>query len=268
MRSAMNLLKVKITQSQAHYRVPFSYQRRLTYPIPLPSTVKGLICNIMGIQDNESDEFKRLKNGLSLAIYGKFESMVKEYTWFRNLSAESHTEKFNSVKNRIIDNTPQHPGGQMPVIVDVLNEVTLLIYIYHPDESFLEKIKKAFEEPSQRLTTIHLGRAEDWLVFEEVKYIELRRRIARKIDYFTWIPEKEFTVIETSIDDYEQFFKELSGNRFRIPTFYRITESNQRVFDEYITAKLHECGGFKGRHFLVDADENIPVILTKLSKGA
>lgn len=60
------VLKIKIYQPDAHYRIPFSYQRRFTYPIPPYSTVKGLICNVMGIKSSEDERFKKLKQGLSL----------------------------------------------------------------------------------------------------------------------------------------------------------------------------------------------------------
>jgi len=265
MEQTKQVLKIKIYQPSAHYRVPFSYQRRFTYPIPPHSTVKGLICNLMGIRDESDERLVKIKEGLSLAIYGKYESLVKEYTWFRNLSKDSHVDKFHSVTNRIIDKRPQHPGGQMPVTVDVLQDVNLLIYIYHPDKDFLEKIKDAFENPSERLSIIHLGRSEDWLVFQEIKWpVELRQQSAMNIKYFTWIPAKEYTEEDFINRDYDNFFNGLNGNIFRLSTFYKITDSNQRVFDEYVTVKLYEGGSFKKMKFYVDSNENIPVIFARL----
>ncbi len=155
------ILKIKIYQPDAHYRVPFSYQRRFTYPIPPFSTVKGLICNLMGIRDESDELFRKMKEGLSLGIYGRYESLVKEYVWFRNLEKKSHVARFKTVKNRYIDCIPQHPGGQMPVIVDVLHNVNLIIYLYHSDTEFLKEIEVAFENPTKRYSPIHLGRAED-----------------------------------------------------------------------------------------------------------
>lgn len=258
------VLKVKIHQPDAHYRVPFSYQRRFTYPIPLYSTVKGLICNLMGIRDDEDAEFQRLRQGLSLAIYGRYESLVKEYIWFRNLEKESHTNKFYTVTNRIIDRIPQHPGGQMPVTVDVLHNVNLIIYIYHPDPDFLENIKYAFENPDKRLSTINLGRSEDWLVFEEIRCVELVLKSQWNIRHFTWVPEKRFADKDFINGDYDDFFNRLNGNLFRLPTFYKITDGNQRVFDEYVTVKLYEGGGLKRIKFYVDDNEGLPVIFTRL----
>ncbi|ODA43241.1 CRISPR-associated protein Cas5 [Thermodesulfovibrio sp. N1] len=265
MEQTKQVLKIKIHQSNAHYRVPFSYQRRFTYPIPPYSTVKGLICNLMGIKDEADKRLIKMREGLSLAIYGKYESLIKEYVWFRNLSQESHISKFHSVTNRFIDNIPQHPGGQMPVTVDVLHNVNLIIYIYHSDEDFLKEIKDAFENPSNRLSIIHLGRSEDWVVFQEIKWpVELIQKSAMSINYFVWIPAKEYANKDFIDEDYDNFFNELNGNIFRLPTFYKITDSNQRVFDEYVTVKLYEGGSFKKTKFYVDPNENIPVIFSRL----
>lgn len=259
------VLKVKIYQPDAHYRVPFSYQRRFTYPIPPYSTVKGLICNLMGIRDDADERLKKIKEGLSLAIYGRYESLVKEYIWFRNLKEKSHINKFHTVTNRIIDNVPQHPGGQMPVTVDVLHNVSLMIYICHPDPNFLKNISDAFENPSERLSTIHLGRSEDWLVFEEIRWpVELRQESVMNIKHFTWMPEKEFADKGFIDGEYEDFFNGLSGNLFRLPTYYKITDSNQRIFNEYVTVKLYEGGSFKRRKFYVDGNENLPIIFSRL----
>lgn len=264
MTQVHKVLKIKIHQPNAHYRVPFSYQRRFTYPIPPYSTVKGLICNLMGIKDNSDERFKKIRDGLLLAIYGRYEALVKEYTWFRNLSKESHADRFHTEKNRYIDGIPQHPGGQMPVIVDVLHNVNLIIYIYHNDNEFLNCIKKAFENPSERVSTIHLGRAEDWVVFEEIKCIEIKQQPARQIPYFSWIPSKEFVDSSLVFDGYDDFFKNLNGNLFRLPTFYDI-HNNQRIFSDYVNVKLHEGGSFRKYNFYVDESENnLPVIFAKL----
>lgn len=260
------VLRIKIHQPDAHYRLPFSYQRRFTYPIPPYSTIKGLICNLMGIKNEEDEKFAKLKNGLSLAIYGKYESLTKEYIWFRNLKKDSHIDRFNSPSNRIIDKTPQHPGGQMPVKVDVLHNVNLIIYIYHSDEKFLKEIMTTFKNPKEKISVIHLGRAEDWLVFEEIKMIELKKNSTTKIQFFTWCPSNEFVSSDFILFyNYKNFFDEINGNIFRLPAFYTITKNNQRIFNEYITVKLFECGNFRKQKFYCDNElENLPVIFADL----
>ncbi|MFN3406798.1 MAG: type I-B CRISPR-associated protein Cas5b [Caldimicrobium sp.] len=262
---SVKILRVKIYQPEAHYRIPYSYQRRLTYPIPPYSTVKGLICNLLGI-DNE-EKFKNLKNGLSLAIYGRYESLVKEYIWFRNLKKSSHTDKFGSVKNRSINGIIQHPGGQAPVKIDVLYNVDLIIYIYHKDVSKLEEIKRAFESPAHRLSSLHLGRAEDWIVIKEVKVFEPKKGKVRIIkDYCTWVPKPEYVFYNLLgnsgelREGYEGFYKNLNANIFRIGLYYKIVQG-ERIFDEFVETKLYEGQGFRPFNFYLDPDsnENLPL---------
>jgi len=159
----MKALRLKIYQPSAHYRIPFTFARRHTYPIPPYSTVIGLICNVLGIENQKNGNFEKLKNGLSLAIYGKYESLNREYVWFRSLNKEAHNERFGSPENRFIDQLPEHPGGQIPTRIDVLENVRLLIYIKHTDEEFLKEIEVAFNNPQQRIYPIHLGRQRTWL---------------------------------------------------------------------------------------------------------
>jgi CRISPR-associated protein Cas5, Tneap subtype len=172
----MKILKLKIYQPTAHYRIPFTFARRHTYPIPPYSTVIGLICNVLGIADQKNENFEKIKNGLSLAIYGEYEFLNREYVWLRNLGIESHKSRFSFTENRTINQMPEHPGGQIPTRIDVLENVRLLIYIKHSDEKLLEEMKNALENPKQRIYPIHLGRAEDSVIFEAIDIVELKKK--------------------------------------------------------------------------------------------
>ncbi len=257
-------LKVKIHQPDAHYRVPFSYQRRFTYPIPPFSTVKGLICNIIGITSENDETFKKLEKGLSLAIYGNYETIVKEYIWFRNLKKESHISKFESATNRIVDGVPQHPGGQMPVTIDVLHNVALTLYVYHPE--LMDEIKSAFENPINRNSTLHLGRSEDWIVITDIEKIGIDKGSQGQLSLFTWIPSLSDVDDEFIPDreNYKNFFRQVNGNLFRLPTFYNITEDNKRIFTKYIEVKLFEKGSFRAQGFIIDESEKIPLFFAKM----
>ena len=262
------VLKIKIYQPTANYRVPFGYSRRFTYPIPPFSTLKGFLCNVLGIKSNEDENFEKIKKS-SMAIFGRYESLVKEYIWFRNLEEESHVGKFGHITNRIIDYTPQHPGGQMPVTIDTLENVELVIYVYHEDESFLEELQRAIENPSNRNTVLHLGRSEDWLMIKYVGLIDIsdKSKDFFVVDYFTWIPDKDFIdkeFIRADDEEYEDFFNNVRGNFVRVPTFYEIVEG-QRMFTKYVKAKLFEKGIIENISFYYDKEENLPFIFTKLN---
>jgi len=265
------ILRIRIYQPSAQYRIPFSYQRWFTYPLPPFATVKGLLCNLLGIKTDSSCEYKSLFSGLSVAVYGSAESIVRDYTWFRNLSKESHISKFHLTTHRINDFTQQHPGGQMPVIVDSLNENKVIIYFSHCDNAKLCEVEECFRNPEKRNGIVHLGRAEDWLVIEDIRRITPEEKALRRCHYFSWLPEPSFcdeTYLKCPLAQYEAFFNKAPGNCLRMPLFYRINEDNQRLFETYYTAKLYEGGVFTVTNkFLIDRFDNeteLPLIFTKV----
>ncbi len=271
----MKVLKLKIYQPTAHYRIPFTFARRHTYPIPPYSTVIGLICNVLGIENQEDENFKKLKSSLSLAIYGKYESLNREYLWFRTLNKEEHNRRFGYPENRVIDNIPEHPGGQIPTRIDVLENVNLLIYIKHNDENFLQEIKETFENPEKRKYPIHLGRAEDLVVFEEINdEIKIENKpFYGKLDYFTWIidPKRGIEYLDSDFysdtEKYEEFFNKIQGSYHLITSFYEIIEGIRNF--EYVPVKLFEGGSFplyfgKPFEFICDIEENIPLFFAKM----
>lgn len=263
----MRILKLKIYQPEAHYRIPYSYQRRFTYPIPPLSTIKGFLCNVLGIESDQEETFKRLRSGLSIGVFGKYKTLIKEYVWFRSLSKDAHNNRFSISTNRIIDNEPQHPGGQMPVKVDTLLDVNLNIYIFHSDYEILQFIKESLENPSNRNSHLHLGRAEDWLLIEDIKFLERKDlRVAKvvKLDFFSWIPSYNFVCKEFVLPEYERFYKDLQGIQMKMPTYYEIIDG-QRVFTKFVEVKLFEGGVFRPIEAYVD-EEDVPIILAYLEE--
>jgi CRISPR-associated protein Cas5t len=272
----MKVLKLKIYQPTAHYRIPFTFVRRHTYPIPPYSTVIGLICNVLGIRDQQDEDFAKLKESLSLAIYGNYEYLNREYVWFRNLNKDSHVNRFGSLENRFINQLPEHPGGQIPTRVDVLENVKLVIYIKHEDENFIETLKNAFENPSKRIYPLHLGRAEDLVVFEEIKILNIEEK--KKPLYggfekynFTWLVDpgrgKKYLDLKFYPENYNEFFDEVQGNYHQITSFYRIV-GGMRVFEE-IPVKLFGGGSFplffgKPFKFIFDEEEKLSLFFAKM----
>lgn len=275
----MKVLKLKIYQPHAHYRVPFTFIRRHTYPIPPYSTVVGLLCNILSIRGHEAEDFNRIKNELHLAVYGRYKSIVREYIWLRNLCKKYHIKRFTTAGNRFKDQVPEHPGGQMPTKIDVLEEVNLLIYIYHHDFSFLEKLAGKLLSPEDRIYPIHLGRAEDWIVFdggpnESIKIIDVhegKSGFLGKLELFTWIPRPSNGVKSTYYEpefypeNYGEFYTKIRGSSHLVTSLYRLS-NGVRVFS-YVPVKLFEGGSFPlffGRPFKFLVDEDIPLFFVKM----
>jgi CRISPR-associated protein Cas5t len=261
----MKVLRLRIYQPQAHYRVPFTYQRRHTYPIPPYSTVIGFLCNVLGIDDQSKAEYLTLKS-TRMSIAGRFESKTTEYIWFRNLSKPAHVARFGDVENRTVGGHIEHIGGQSPVLIDVLNEVHLLIYLSHIEEKFLEEIKSSLENPVRRLEILHLGRAEDWIVFEdEPQWIDVPDKPKRRdanYRHFFWVPHCDSS------------FATIDGLLYRLPTFWRVQDFDRtlnrhgiRNFD-FISVKLND-GLLVNQQLLIDETvkpNGIPVFLADFTK--
>jgi CRISPR-associated protein Cas5t len=262
-----HILRLKIYQPQAHYRVPFTYQRRHTYPIPPYSTVIGFLCNVLGMDDQEKEEYQKLR-AIKISVAGRFESKTTEYIWFRNLAKSAHVDRFGAIENRSIGGHIEHIGGQSPVPMDALNEVRLVIHLAHEDCSFLKHLRSSLENPVRRLEILHLGRAEDWIVIEELsEVLKLSTFEVRRVDshfrHFFWIPERFYLPEpKDGVSDFDCY----EGLRYRLPTFWTVEDyattrnrHGRRNF-EYMTVKLND-GLLKEKTFLFDKGCSLPVFL-------
>jgi len=264
----MKFIRLQIYQPQAHYRIPFTYQRRHTYPIPPYSTVIGFLCNLLGIDDQSKPLFNELKK-LKISIAGRFGAKITEYIWFRNLSKDSHVRRFGYVDNRSINGHIEHIGGQSPVSIDVLDEVHLAIHFAHENNAVLDQIKLAIEEPSSRLEVLHIGRAEDWIVVEktpEIHDLDELEPIRRDADYghFFWIPERMI-----GLSNGVSPFQKHDGLLYNLTTFWKVSDfettwnrHGQRQF-EYLRTKLND-GLIAGQIILYDNEIKLPVFLADL----
>ncbi|MCX7611578.1 MAG: type I-B CRISPR-associated protein Cas5b [Ignavibacterium sp.] len=265
----MKILRLQIYQPQAHYRIPFTYQRRHTYPIPPYSTVIGFLINLLGIYDQSSNDYQRGILDLKISITGKFTSKTTEMIWFRNLAKDFHEQRFGYYENRMIGGHLEHFGGQSQMFIDVLHDVYLFIYLYHNDESFLQKIYAAILNPKDRLEVLHLGRAEDWIVFIDLpKFLEDNIEISERgkhFHQFIWIPEKVYQSEKIEFD-----FNKFDGIYYNLPTFAEI-ENYQNTFDKngkryfkYMRTKLND-GKISQTKFLIDKELELPIFLGDLN---
>lgn len=264
----MSILRLIIYQPQAHYRIPFTFQRRHTYPIPPYSTIIGFLCNACGIDDQNNDLYNTLKES-KISIAGRFEHKTTEMIWFRNMSKEAHINTFGDISIREKHGGVAHPGGQSPMKIDVLENVELVVYIYNNNDK-LEDIKNKLENPQYRLQPLHIGRAEDWIVYKNISIIEdnkieFKRRDGR-YPYFFWIPEKIFTLN----NDYKLDWNSFDGLLYILTTFSSIenyethhNHTGKRIYNR-IHAKLND-GKIINTKCLFDNDLNIPIFLGDLN---
>jgi CRISPR-associated protein Cas5t len=274
----MPVLRLKIYQPQAHYRVPFTFQRRLTYPIPPYSTIIGFLCNACGIDDQTKEYdgnigqkiklYEIIKN-LKISIAGRFETKTTEMIWFRNLSKKAHQDTYGDISNREKNGQVGHIGGQSPMDIDVLENVELIIHLYHSDKNKLKFLKELIETPNHRLQVLHIGRAEDLIVFWEIMLLEDDKLEFKRQDgnypYFFWIPERIYNPKNDNID-----WKFFDGMLYILTTSSYIenyenhyNHTGKRVYQR-IKAKLNE-GKIINSSCLFDTELNIPIFLGELN---
>lgn len=261
----MKALRIKIFQPTAHYRMPFTYQRRHTYPIPPYSTVVGFLCNLLGIDYQGNELFEKLEN-CKISVSGKFDVKLTEYTWFRNLNVKAHEKYFGNVAIREKNGEIGHIGGQSPMRIDVLENVRLNIHIVSEDQPFLKELKQNLTNPLNRLETVHLGRAEDWIVFKEIELTELSTKATDKnYGYFFWIPQHLHKPNEIAFD-----FDKSDGLFYSLPVFSSIKyyeqthdRNGERSF-KYMRTKLND-GAMIGMSYLYDGE--LPVFFADLIKS-
>jgi CRISPR-associated protein Cas5t len=261
----MKALLIKIYQPTAHYRMPFTYQRRHTYPIPPYSTVIGFLCNMLGIDYQGNEKYEQLKK-CKLSVSGRFEQKLTEYIWFRNLSKGSHEKYFGSTDTREKNGEINHIGGQSPMRIDVLENMHLNIHLAG-DEDFLCELEKYLHNPVNRLETVHLGRAEDWLVFESIQLLELEKSERDKnYNHFFWIPQ-HIEADETIAFDFDK----TDGLFYNLPVFATIKDYEktfnrhaERSFS-YMRSKLND-GAITGMEYMYDEQSGVPVFLADLNR--
>ena len=186
----LKVLRIKVFMPNAHFRVVHSNNPRKTYPVPPYSTVIGFLANILG---NVEMIEKMVSGELVLGVLAQHEYVTREYTWLRNLSFEQHLGRHVTAENRTWQGVAEHPGGQSPVVVEVLNEVTVWIYVYHAEPGILEAILQNAHRPEKWFSHLHLGRSEDWAAVETVGMVELKTsNLAADMSetgrYFQWMP--------------------------------------------------------------------------------
>lgn len=258
----MKALKVKIFQPTAHYRMPFTYQRRHTYPIPPYSTIIGFLCNMLGIYYQGNEHFDKLKD-CKLSISGRFDIKLTEYIWFRNLSKSAHEKYFGSTAIREKNGEINHIGGQSPMRIDVLENMYLNIHITSEDVSFLEELKTNLSNPLNRLETVHIGRAEDWIVYESIEMVDLSTESKDKnYNHFFWVPQYIWKTENATLD-----FDKVDGLFYNLPVFSTIKDyektydrNGERSFD-YMRSKLND-GALIGMEYLFDGE--MPVFFADL----
>lgn len=283
--NTLPVLRLQLEASTAHFRVIHSNNPRKTYPLPPYSTVIGLLANILG---DEAKIAALLTGKLALGILAQHEYLTKEYTWLRNMSPSAHKNRFFSVYNHQWQETPEHPGGQSPVVVEVLNEVKVYIYLHHHNVAVIDSLQENINQPERWLSHLHLGRAEDWAMIDQAALGELHLSNAGfdfqgAGGYYQWMPAptKAFGLEGLLAPAaYTSLYNKMQGNALLVTSLYHLIQvpyetgkkGSIRNFS-HIPARLC-CSqvpfldNFNLPTLLVDTELKTPVYMAAIDCGA
>lgn len=138
----MKILKMKLFQESACYKKPFAFKVAETYPLPPYSTVIGMFHKIL---QAESGEYFPM----NVSIQGNYESIFNNYQTLRMFKGKDTVTS-------------------MPRNVHQLLNVELLIHV-KADDSIIDKIYENIINGDETLT---LGRNEDLVRIDEIKFVE------------------------------------------------------------------------------------------------
>lgn len=175
----MKILKMKLFQETACYKKPFAFKVAETYPLPPYSTIIGMFHKIL--QAKPGEYFP-----MNISIQGEYESIFSNYQNLRMFKGKDQVTA-------------------MPRNVHQLLNVNLIIHVQAEDEI----IDKIYQNIINGTETFTLGRNEDLVRIDEIKFVENIKEVEEvNIERSAYIPE-------WLVDD-------IAGINYRLNTTYEV----------------------------------------------
>jgi CRISPR-associated protein Cas5t len=278
---SIKVLRLQIRMPNAHFRVVHSSDPRKTYPVPPYSTVIGLLANILG----NIEQIKSLLEGrLVLGVLSRYDYITYEYTWMRNLLHSEHVRRHGSAKNRTWQEVSEHIGGQSPISIEVLNDVHILLYVYHSDDRVINALQQNIFSPEKWFSHLHLGRAEDWAVIDSSSMSSLSvsnqpADLRNSDKYYQWMPEPAFAFgVGSYVDDrqYTELYEKIQGPAMLVTSVYRlirvpyqggeggIIRNFEHVPTRLFSSPVPFLRSFKLPGVFVDPELSVPVYMSNI----
>lgn len=232
----MKVIKLRLFQTFANYKMPGSHQLKETFPLPPYSTVIGMIHNACGFTSYVPME---------ISIQGNSAGIVEDlFTRYEFYPSKRYEEGRHQLKVDGMDGKFHGIGrgtGRCQTIIDI----QLVIHIHVKEQNEFDKVYKGLKKPRAYLS---LGRHEDLLRIDSVDIVEVQeeRIPSRRLKTNYYIPLKEF-------DDEDR--PNIKGTVYRLPKTFFIDDKGRRRWKERVEA-LYTSGN--NSHFLLNgmADED------------
>lgn len=247
----MKAIRLKIFQNLVNYKLPTSFQLKETYPLPLYSTVIGMVHNAC-----EFTEYVPMK----VSVQGKYHSKVNDL-----MTRYEFKPGMNFDKSRHQLNVDGFGIGRGVSTVELLSEVELLIHIVPENQELVEEICEKLTYPHEYLS---LGRREDLIVFGELPKIveveetELEEDLSIKNSYSAYIPIEILKEEAVKIGSKEGV--KISGTVYKLTKDYEIknygtakSPKNFRVWNKIKVVYGSDITGLEEENVYVDEDKNL-----------
>jgi len=139
MKENRKIIKLKIFQEKAVFRVPYSMEVIETSPLPPYSTVLGFIHNMMSKNNTIKD--------INISIQGKYGNVLREFVRYHKFEKKNNIGKF------------------YPIIITSLIDVELIIHIRMPTKELHNELLFSLHNPPH---FPYLGRPEDLITHMEI----------------------------------------------------------------------------------------------------
>lgn len=213
----MKAIKVIARQTLASYKKPSSMQIKETYPLPPYSTVIGMIHTACGFEEYVD---------MDISIQGSYYSKVNELYTRYEFKPGFYDSSRHSIKVEAKENTTGVTMG--PAYIELLTNINLIIHILPKEEKMIETIYQGLKYPKEYLS---LGRKEDLLIIEDVKYVDVEEKVLDK----EYILKNDIYVPVTQINEDKADY---IGTVYNINKKYKIhPKTNLRYWEEQILVK-------------------------------
>ncbi|MFN3479510.1 MAG: CRISPR-associated protein Cas5 [Thermodesulfovibrionales bacterium] len=169
MGNAKEIIRINIWGQTAHFRIYGNQNFCDSYPLPPPSTILGLLREVLG---------ERPPEPLMLAIKGRYRGVFFDYQTFLHSAIELSSKKGWWVSRKVNRYTDAKKGDDVqlnPMYVKVLFKPEYTIYLHAPNhhELYLSKLNnpEGF---------VSLGRSEDLAMLKAVSVIAIKKEAKKR----------------------------------------------------------------------------------------
>lgn len=173
----MKVLRIKLTQNQAHYGRPECIENRMTYPLPPYSTVIGALHNACGY---------KTYHPMEIGIQGRYRSMQKEVVMYQSLNNRREDDRGHLV---YLQNPEILTAGYIPVAKAIKNQgnsfkknITIDILNRQKMDQYWDLLKKE-EELQNYNNSVLKEKKEEFKKREKEKKLHLKSLDKKSEEY-------------------------------------------------------------------------------------